>query len=775
MKRNNNAYIPIITILVFAITVFMTVGFASYGEILNSSIGVTLHPDGKFLISNITMVESNSVLSSEIPIISNDSIIFDISFSGGVEDNYITYSFDAENNSSYEYVFNSFNFEPIVVGSNGGTGDLTLEVFGINEGEVIRAGEKRTITLTLTLIPSDPNQTYDAGGTTSMENIVQEKGNVLLSTNVVDNDLTDDDTAEVEISLINTYEKAISFNVTSSNTNFVVTNGSNLSIGANNTDTFTIVLNASSDSIFTSTVASTNLIITTDSVGNLYSEPLNFSVEITPEKDNDKVRIGDVNLVMKNAVGQADVSFSRLDTGGTNVVDYTILLYNSSNNNLVNTYHTNSAITSYSITGLSAGSYYVLVYGIDEAGNTGSSDVNNASTTNEYCRKSNTVNMRWVFNVTNSLSNMTSNGASTANIGTTYTATLSANNNYSLPDNITVTMNGNALNAGGGYTYSTSSGQVSIPNVSGDISISGSATRNICLVEGTKVKLANGNYKNIEDIGYHDLLQVYNYDNGSITKEYPIWIENEGTIDEYQLTEFSDGSYLKTVGYHGIYSNTHKQFISVDDLDAFKVGTEVIKIDDLGNRYIVSVRKISYIKEKVNYYHVVSTRYYNIIANDFLTTDGTVILSNLYGFDEDIRWGKHSVSDGYTYDELNIMPYYMYIGLRAKEAKYLNNYGLNLDTFKKYLILNQLNDKMLKKPDTNLTGNRVWMVTTSDDIVTNFNINSYLHEEGSVYTLKNPTIKKGFKYWYNTGDNNYYKPGDKVKIWHGTHFDAIYN
>lgn len=773
-KMFNKMHIPFVTISVFIVSLLMTIGFAAYGEVLSSSIGVTIQPDGKFLISNIAMIESSNVLNSEVPIITNNSITFDISFGGEEEEYYIMYSFDVENKSSYEYVFNSFDFDTVVIGSSGGTGNLTLDIYGINEGEVIRAGEKRTISLRLNLEVSDPNQTYDASATTSMDNVAQDKGSILLSTDLVDNDLTDGDLAEVQISLINTYEKDITFNVSSTNTNLVVTNGSNLTVSANSTETYTILIDVSGDSVFTSTNASTNLNISTNGVGNIYSELLNFFVEITQERDTDKVRIGEVSLTMNNAVGQADVNFTRLDTGGTSVVDYVILLYNSSNNTLVNTYHTNSSITSYNITGLSAMSYYVLVYGIDEAGNTGSGDVNNASLTNEYCRKSNTVNMKWVFNVTNNLTNMTSNGALTVNIGTTYSAKLTASSNYTLPDSITVSMKGVTLN-NSDYSYNSSNGQLSIPSVNGDITITGSANWNICLVEGTKVRLGNGKYKNIEDIGYKDLLQVLSYDTGNITKVYPIWIEKQGSIDKYQLTEFSDGTYLKTVGFHGVFSSTDNQFISVDDPLMFKVGTEVIKIDEFGNKYSVSIKNISYIEEKVNYYHVVSTRYYNIIANDFLTTDGTVILSNLYGFDKNIIWGPHSTEDIYSYEDLDIMPYYMYKGLRAGEAKYLNNYGLNLNTFKEYLLMNQLNDKMLKKPEVDAFNNRVWMVTTSDDVVTEFNKNMYLYKETSNYTLKQPIIKNNFKYWYNTSDNQYYNPGDIVQIWHGTHFEAIYD
>lgn len=64
------------------------------------------------------------------------------------------------------------------------------------------------------------------------------------------------------------------------------------------------------------------------------------------------------------------------------------------------------------------------------------------------------------------------------------------------------------------------------------------------------------------------------------------------------------------------------------------------------------------------------------------------------------------------------------------------------------------------------------MVTTSDDNVVN--VNNYLHKEGYVYTLKQPKNNKNFVGWFNTVDEKMYKPGDKYKVIHGTHFVAIY-
>ena len=55
-------------------------------------------------------------------------------------------------------------------------------------------------------------------------------------------------------------------------------------------------------------------------------------------------------------------------------------------------------------------------------------------------------------------------------------------------------------------------------------------------------------------------------------------------------------------------------------MNDIKVGTSITKL--VNNKLkSVKVKEIKTINKKVKYYFVASTRYYNIIANDFVTTD----------------------------------------------------------------------------------------------------------------------------------------------------------
>ncbi len=93
------------------------------------------------------------------------------------------------------------------------------------------------------------------------------------------------------------------------------------------------------------------------------------------------------------------------------------------------------------------------------------------------------------YSVTLPTGNITASGANTATTGTNYTATLSPENGYGLPETITVTIGGTAYT---GYTYNKTTGVVTIPGaaITGNIVISATAVE---LPDTYNVTLPTGN------------------------------------------------------------------------------------------------------------------------------------------------------------------------------------------------------------------------------------------------------------------------------------------
>lgn len=370
-----------------------------------------------------------------------------------------------------------------------------------------------------------------------------------------------------------------------------------------------------------------------------------------------------------------------------------------------------------------------------------------------------------------------SNNATTIEHGSSFTTRITAANNYTITDG-SVTMGGNDIT---NTAYNTNNNRITINNVTGDIVItietedesSGGGGNFPCLVEGTKVTLYDGTTKNIEDITYNDLIKVWNHDTGSFDYEYAGWIESKGTASSYTKITFEDGTELKVVGSHSLFSKRLNKYVDILSRD-LEVGDEVVTLKD-GIGYI-KITNIEKVNETVHFYHVITTRYFNLIANDILTTfEIFENISNFMGFDENLKWQNVNEvrSDMYTYDDFTYLPKYIYKVFRLEETKYLVNSGLVTPDQFTYLFDNFLtnNDKMLM-PQTNEEGTRLWMVTTSDD--TDLSNERYLLEEGSIYTVPTPNNQEGFVRWYNSSDNKYYMPGDTIEVYGGMHLTAIY-
>lgn len=778
-----------IELLVVIILLFMNIGFALYHQELGLNGNITLKVQGKLKIISATIVNSESTNLAEYnnPTIDDMNISFKLSASA--EPFEATYLIEIANGSQSDYTLASFPFNAI--SNNGDTINMKTAITDasngtiIDPGETILAGERKIYKVKFTVETISENTEININGNAIF--LENNTGSILSSIDPTTGDLRENKIACFTVSVANTYSYNRKFNLLSSNENIILVNsdGSNLEtlqVSATSTEEFPVCTKTLDSSSFLTDSTSTIITLKSTGISDVNVGELTLKVDkdiVATDKEAPKVGNVIISIPEENIVeGKAIVSWDRIDSGGSSITNYYVILYNT-DLGTSSTYKTDSSSNSYTLTNMNEGNYYAKVYGVDEAGNIGSSFCDSATTADGYCSMSNTTSLKWKYMITFELTKLSHDGETTTSVTTlvnqSYSTTLAVNSSSTwdlLPSSVTITMGGNTLISGTDYTYSSSSGVITINKIISDVTITAGAT-SVCLIKGTKITLSNGKTKNIEDITYNDLLLVWNYETGSYTYEYPIWIEKGKTTTSYQKTTFSDGNVLKTVGNHGVFSKDINQFVTVNDQNNFKIGTRIAKIDENNKINYVKVVNIEIVYEEVEYYHVVSTRYYNIFANNILTTDGTVLLSNLYEFDDNIKWVNRDYSqlDLYSYSLFSdIMPYYLFKGLRVEEGKVLSKY-LDLNTFKTYLLQNQLNDDMLLKPYVNLLGNRVWMVTTSDDDVTN---GDYLLEEGTYYNLKEPKNKNEFKYWLNTSDNKIYFPNDKVEVVHGMHFIAIY-
>lgn len=757
MKKNIN---NIILFLFFLFTLsFITVGYAYYTKLLNVSGIVTVPDYGEIVITEVSMIDSVSVTENTPASINGVMLNFDLNISGQTGEYYIIYSITISNNSVVDFVYIQTNISPTIVSMSGNnTATSEVEVTGIEDGDVIASGESIVVQLKLKFFPSDPNDTYTATGNTQVDTSANQNGSLLGSiTSSTTGDLTGGNTVtSFTLNVINSYSTNKTFTIAIANSNnFVICDSNglaniNFNINANSQSDYTFYIKKKDGAAFPNNTETLSLTLKSNGVPNCSLGNVTISVDPTVVNDTEAPIISNVTASQDATVGNVTVAWTAQDD--STITGFTIYVYNSSGS-LKQTLNTNGA-TSIVVNNLTDGTYYFTVVGTDTLGNTATSQEISAATTSPgHASKSSNLTCKWIYTVnTSGLQNMSSNGPSTATKGTTYTTTLTAANNYALPDTITVVMNGLTLSSPGGYSYNQNNGSLSIYNVNGNISISGSAT-NSCLAKGTLIKTYNG-YKKIENINYDDLLEVYDHVRGVFTYSYPIWIEEAQETNRYTLVSFSDNSNLKVVGSHSVFDVDKKRYVEVNN--ELKINDRVYKYNN-GKLDVTVVKEIKEVYENTSYYNIVSTYYYNVIANNLLTTDSTSSISNIYGFKDNAIYAEnfYNICNGpkLEYKNVKMIPHYLYKGLNLQNALPLVDNGFDYNFLKSFL------EKQTKKP-IQIKGNNYWI----------FNVNgkASLVKEGSVQKV--PFAFGKYKY-YDTSSNTYYYSGEKIKINHSVYLE----
>ena len=779
-KSKNSKYIIFFVVAIF----LLNIGFAASMSSIEITGTAKAQKIPELYIDSVELVDYNNANQNTIPTTSGTSVTTNVTM-GNDGYAYITYEVTIANGTDSIQKYTGTTYSADVSTQN----IINYEVTGgLPVNDYLFPGEYTTFTLTYKYRSGATSGDYDLP--ISFDFNDSGRFSAISYTNAVD--LTDITSAPITIRVMNNNSTAQNYTLAIDNNKFELTdaNGNPLgtmSVAANTAQEVTVYLSKKSSVIYYKTHYDTGFTLTNN--GNDFNfGNIAITTNITPGYvDTTVPQIGPVSIDISYTVGTFDVTWSNLDTGNAAPVNnYYVSIYDNTDT-LITSAETGNDDTTIRFTNMAPGNYYAVVYGVDEAENDGASACSNVSESNADCRKSPVTEIRWVRTITYSVSNnaTVASGAPTeANLGSSFTATITANRNYEFDSTPTVYVDGVVVDSSL-WNFNTSSNVLTVSEVTGDIEVRATTSYTGCLVKGTKVLLANGTYKNIEDIRYDDLLQVWDYETGKITYEYPIWIERSYKASSYEKTIFSDGTVLKTVQLHQVFSLDDNKFVNILDNDEYiKVGTNVAKVVN-GNIVPVSVVSVETIREEVEYYYVASSIYYNIISEDLITTSDQittgVTLSNMYGFDNGIKWPQarkgiiNAPGALYTYEDLNIMPYYLYYGSRGAETKLFVNLGFaTTPALLEYLRTTQLNPDKSVPPIMDSNGNRLWMVTTSDDNVVNKK--DFLLKEGDSYTLKVPKYVSGktFKGWYCTIDEKMYQPGDTISVIHGTHFVAIW-
>jgi hypothetical protein len=156
-------------------------------------------------------------------------------------------------------------------------------------------------------------------------------------------------------------------------------------------------------------------------------------------------------------------------------------------------------------------------------------------------------------------------------------------------------------------------------------------TTGLCLVAGTRITLADGSTKLIEDISYSDQIKVWDFDTASFASARALWIKRAETAIAYNELMFGDGSTLRTVDQHRIFNKQAGAF-TYPMTDDTPIGTITYTVD--GAEVVLVGKRV--VTEIVDYYNVITDGHMNLFANSILTS---CRFSNAYPIDN-MRWIK---------------------------------------------------------------------------------------------------------------------------------------
>ena len=190
-----------------------------------------------------------------------------------------------------------------------------------------------------------------------------------------------------------------------------------------------------------------------------------------------------------------------------------------------------------------------------------------------------------------------------------------------------------------------------------------------CFIKGTKITLASGLRKNIEDISYEDSLLVWNFDEGRFDSASPLWIMTP-VLTQYVNILFSDGSKLGISGHlnhdggHRIFNLDKGEFTYAIPNEHSPIGTRTF--NDKGDIVTIVGKEESTEVEEI--YNVVTNHHLNIFAEGILTSRR---LNNLYPI-VDMKFIKDERSITLI-EEFKEVPIEYYEGLRLGEQPLATN------------------------------------------------------------------------------------------------------
>ncbi len=157
-----------------------------------------------------------------------------------------------------------------------------------------------------------------------------------------------------------------------------------------------------------------------------------------------------------------------------------------------------------------------------------------------------------------------------------------------------------------------------------------------CLAAGTKIMMADGSLKNVEDIVEGDMVRTFNHEKGQIDSA-SICLTYKGASKATPLTlSFASGKKLSIVGSHGLLLQNTRKYVRINSGNvASFVGKSFYNAESGQWDKLISYKRGT---APVDYYCIYTTNHLNCIAEGMLTVpDDVDYFLNIYELDASLK------------------------------------------------------------------------------------------------------------------------------------------
>lgn len=178
-----------------------------------------------------------------------------------------------------------------------------------------------------------------------------------------------------------------------------------------------------------------------------------------------------------------------------------------------------------------------------------------------------------------------------------------------------------------------------------------------CFAPATKILMADGTHRAVENIKVNDLVLVFDHYTGTLCEEKIIAnVHDFSGKKVFQVIEmlFENGSKLKIVKSHVLFDVCDNQYVWIDSDNVKDYVGHAFAFWD--NRKIVSNKLVDYSIEwkNTNYYMPISRFHMNVFAENILTMPPTKITTNIFPVNKDMVYDLTVLNQTGTtpYDEI---------------------------------------------------------------------------------------------------------------------------